>query len=158
MPGKIVALSELLIILADRRRAGEKVVFTNGCFDIIHVGHIRCLRQARALGDILVVGVNSDSSVRALKGPPRPLMAEGERLEVVAALEFVDYVVLFDEPTPLSLITEVKPDILVKGGDYLPHEVVGREEVEAAGGRIEIVPYVEGASTSRLIERLRSRL
>ena len=140
-----------------RRAAGQKVVFTNGCFDILHVGHARLLRQAAALGDVLVVGLNSDASVRRLKGPTRPLNAEDARAELLAALECVDIVAVFDEDTPLAMIEAIRPDVLVKGGDYRPEEVVGRDEVEAAGGKLVLIPLVEGHSTTGLVRRVAER-
>ncbi len=134
------------------------LVFTNGCFDLLHAGHVRVLEAARALGDALVVGVNTDASVRRLgKGPDRPLVDERHRALVVASLEAVDAVVLFHEDTPLRLIEALVPDVLVKGGDYRPEEVVGREVVERAGGRVEIVPLLEGYSTTELVERIRRK-
>ncbi|MDT4951996.1 MAG: D-beta-D-heptose 7-phosphate kinase / D-beta-D-heptose 1-phosphate adenosyltransferase [Acidobacteriota bacterium] len=136
------------------RGLGKRLVFTNGCFDILHVGHVRYLQRARSLGDALVVAINSDRSVRELKGALRPIMKEQERAEMLAALGAVDYVVVFDDISPRSLIAEVLPDILVKGGDYQPDEIHGREEVEAAGGRVMALPFVEGASTSSIIERI----
>ena len=149
--------------VVDRSHAAERwgrprsgtLVFTNGCFDLLHRGHVTCLDRARRLGDALVVGLNGDASVRALKGPGRPLVPEDDRAAVLAALECVDGVVLFDEETPRSLIAELLPDVLVKGGDYRPDEVVGREEVMAAGGRVEVISRVEGWSTSDLVERIR---
>ncbi len=144
--------------LMDARRAwkasGERVVFTNGCFDLLHVGHVRYLNAAKALGDRLVVGLNSDASVRRLKGPDRPVTPEDERAEVLAALASVDAVTLFEEDTPLELITSVTPDILVKGGDWALDAVVGREHVLAAGGRVLTLPVVPGRSTSALIAAL----
>lgn len=140
-----------------RRDAGRKVVFTNGCFDLLHPGHVRLLRQAAALGDYLIVGLNSDESVRRLKGPSRPLNAEHARAEVLSALEAVDAVVVFDEDTPLELITALSPDVLVKGGDYTPDQVVGRDEVEAAGGRLVLIPLAEGHSTTGLMKRATDR-
>jgi D-beta-D-heptose 7-phosphate kinase/D-beta-D-heptose 1-phosphate adenosyltransferase len=140
-----------------RRQAGQTVVFTNGCFDLLHLGHVRLLRQAAALGDYLVVGLNSDASVRRLKGPTRPLNPEDARAEVLAALECVDAVTVFDEDTPLALIASILPDVLVKGGDYRPEQVVGRAEVEAAGGRLVLIPLIEGHSTSRLVGRAADR-
>jgi D-beta-D-heptose 7-phosphate kinase / D-beta-D-heptose 1-phosphate adenosyltransferase len=140
-----------------RRQAGQTVVFTNGCFDLLHLGHVRLLRQAAALGDYLVVGLNSDASVRRLKGPTRPLNPEDARAEVLAALECVEAVTVFDEDTPLALIASILPDVLVKGGDYRPEQVVGRAEVEAAGGRLVLIPLVEGHSTTRLVGRAADR-
>jgi rfaE bifunctional protein nucleotidyltransferase chain/domain len=137
--------------------AGQKVVFTNGCFDLLHPGHIHYLDEARSLGDALVVGVNTDASVKRLgKGPGRPLTPEADRARVLAALACVDRVVLFAEDTPLNLITRLAPDILVKGGDYQLHEIVGRDVVLARGGRVVALPFVPGYSTTGLIDRIRS--
>jgi D-beta-D-heptose 7-phosphate kinase/D-beta-D-heptose 1-phosphate adenosyltransferase len=130
-------------------------VFTNGCFDLLHVGHARYLRQARSLGDALIVAVNSDRAVRELKGEGRPVMPEGERAELLAALEAVSYVTVFDELSPRPLIAKLLPDVLVKGGDYALSEIHGREEVEAAGGRVLALPFVEGASTTDIIGRIK---
>jgi D-beta-D-heptose 7-phosphate kinase/D-beta-D-heptose 1-phosphate adenosyltransferase len=137
------------------RSAGKRIVFTNGCFDLLHAGHVRYLEQARSLGDLLVVGINSDASVRALKGPTRPILNEDERAEVLSALEAVDYVTVFDEETPRELIALLLPDVLVKGGDWEVDQIVGREEVEAAGGRVLSLPYHEGSSTSSIIDRIK---
>lgn len=137
------------------REEGRRLVFTNGCFDILHVGHVRYLARARALGDALLVAINSDRSVRELKGAGRPIMRESERAEMLAALTAVDYVMIFEDLSPRSLIAEILPDVLVKGGDYHLDEIHGREEVEAAGGRVLSLPFVEGASTSSIIERVR---
>ena len=137
------------------RREGKRVVFTNGCFDLLHPGHVRYLAEARALGDALIVALNSDRSVRLLKGEGRPILKAEERAEVVAALQSVDFVVVFDEDTPLDLIARLLPDVLVKGGDWPVDQIVGREEVETAGGKAVSLPYVEGSSTSEIIDRLR---
>ena len=145
-------------MLAERARlraGGTRLVFTNGVFDLLHVGHVRYLAQARALGDALVVAINSDRSVRELKGPDRPIFEQAERAEILAALRQVDYVVVFDDVSPRNLITQLLPDVLVKGGDYQLGQIHGREEVEAAGGKVISLPFVDGASTSRLIERMR---
>ncbi|MGH7570428.1 MAG: D-glycero-beta-D-manno-heptose 1-phosphate adenylyltransferase [Gemmatimonadota bacterium] len=139
---------------AEHRRRGETVVFTNGCFDLLHAGHIRYLKSSRALGDCLVVGVNSDASVRRLKGANRPILDQKERAEILSALSFVDYVVIFDEDTPLGLIETIQPDILTKGADYEPHEVVGADIVRARGGRVELIELVEGKSTTGIIGRI----
>ncbi|MGB8507344.1 MAG: D-glycero-beta-D-manno-heptose 1-phosphate adenylyltransferase [Pyrinomonadaceae bacterium] len=156
MSGKIITDGgELLRVRAGLRAAGRRLVFTNGCFDILHVGHVRYLQSARALGDALLVAINSDCSVRALKGAGRPVMNESERAEMLAALASVDFVTVFEEDSPRRLIAEVLPDILVKGGDYRLDEIHGREEVEAAGGRVLALPFVEGASTTSIIERLK---
>jgi rfaE bifunctional protein nucleotidyltransferase chain/domain len=157
MSGKIVSRDELLRERARLRAAGLRLVFTNGCFDILHVGHVRYLRSARSLGDALVVAINSDRSVRELKGESRPIMNEGERAEILAALSVVDYVTVFDEQSPRSLIGQLLPDVLVKGGDYHLSEIHGREEVEAAGGRVLSLPFIEGASTSSIIEKIRRK-
>ncbi len=140
---------------ASLRAAGRRLVFTNGCFDILHVGHARYLAAARRLGDALLVAANSDASVRALKGEGRPVMNEAERAEMLAALSSVDFVTVFDEDSPRGLISELLPDVLVKGGDYALDEIHGREEVEAAGGRVLSLPFVEGASTTEIIERIK---
>jgi D-beta-D-heptose 7-phosphate kinase/D-beta-D-heptose 1-phosphate adenosyltransferase len=137
------------------RSAGVRLVFTNGVFDLLHVGHVRYLAHARALGDALLVAINSDRSVRELKGSDRPIFNQAERAEILAALRYVDYVTIFDDVSPRSLIAKLLPDVLVKGGDYQLHEIHGREEVEAAGGRVVSLPFVEGASTTTLIERMK---
>ncbi len=154
MKDKIRTLPRLLPVLEKLRRSGKKVVFTNGCFDLIHAGHVRYLRRARAAGDLLVVGLNSDRSVKGLKGEGRPLVPEAERAELLAALEMVDYVVIFDQPTPRDLIVALRPEVLVKGGDWKRDQIAGADEVEAAGGRVLIVPLVAGRSTSSLIEKI----
>ena len=138
------------------RAAGESVVFTNGVFDLLHRGHVEYLEEARALGDRLVVGVNADASVRRLKGPERPLVPEAERAELLEALACVDLAVIFSEDTPERLIREVGPQVLVKGGDWTPDRIVGREFVESRGGRVLSIPLREGYSTSRLVERIRA--
>src|SRR5258706_15693023 len=157
MPGKNLSKDELLTERARLRDAGQKLVFTNGVFDIVHVGHVRYLAQARALGDELVVAINSDASVRALKGAGRPLINEHERAEILAALRAVSYVSIFDDASPRSLIADLLPDVLVKGGDYRLDEIHGREEVEAAGGRVVSLPFVEGVSSSDIIERMKTK-
>lgn len=136
------------------KREGKKVVFTNGCFDILHVGHVRYLKEAGRLGDVLVLALNSDSSVRSIKGEKRPLNPEKERAEVAAALGCVDFVTLFSEETPLRLIEFLKPHILVKGGDWAEESVVGRESAKRWGGRVVIIPQVEGASTTHVVEKI----
>src|SRR5947209_20169182 len=152
---KILAPERVAGVRARLRAEGRRLVFTNGCFDILHVGHVRYLQRARALGDALLVAVNSDRSVRALKGAGRPVMNEAERAELLAALASVDFVTVFDEESPRSLIAEVLPDVLVKGGDYALEEIHGREEGEAAGGRVVSLPFVKGASSSGIIERMK---
>lgn len=150
---KVVSRPELVSRVALWKANGERVVFTNGCFDLLHIGHITVLEQARRFGDRLIVAINSDASVSALKGPSRPIVGERERGRVLAALAAVDAVVVFDEPTPLDVIVAVRPDVIVKGGDYGVETVVGAREVVSWGGQVKIVPLVEGFSTTRLIER-----
>lgn len=133
----------------------KKIVFTNGCFDILHIGHIRYLKEAKAKGDILVLGLNSDASVRRLKGPSRPVNNEKDRMDMLAEMEFIDYVVLFEEDTPYNLITKVKPDILVKGGDYQADNIVGADFVRSSGGTVEVIPFVEGKSTTNIINAMK---
>ena len=145
-------------MLGERQRlrsAGARLVFTNGVFDLLHVGHVRYLAQARALGDALIVAINSDRTVRELKGPNRPIFDQNERAEIIAAVRYVDYVTVFDDVSPRSLIAQLLPDVLVKGGDYDLDQIHGREEVEAAGGKVISLPFVEGASTTTLIERMK---
>lgn len=153
---KIIPLPELLDRIEDIRKDGLKIVFTNGCFDLLHVGHISYLNEARRLGDVLIVGLNTDRSIRALKGPSRPIIPEEERSHVLAALESVNYVVLFDEDTPVNLIEKIRPDILVKGADYTREEVVGYDIVESYGGQVKLIELTGGASTSAIIERIRN--
>ena len=149
---KLLPLDRAVEAVAELKRQGKRVVFTNGCFDLLHPGHTRYLAEARKLGDALLVAVNSDRSVRALKGPGRPVLPERERAEILAALASVDYVTIFDDLTPRSVIARLLPQVLVKGADWGPGEIVGREEVEAAGGRVVSIPVVPGFSTSALIE------
>jgi D-beta-D-heptose 7-phosphate kinase/D-beta-D-heptose 1-phosphate adenosyltransferase len=139
------------------RVAGKTLVFTNGVFDLLHVGHVRYLAAARALGDALVVAINSDRTVRELKGAGRPLINELERAEVLAALRLVTYVTIFDDVSPRSLIARLLPDVLVKGGDYTLDEIHGRSEVEAAGGKVVSLPFVEGVSTTAIVEKMKRR-
>jgi D-beta-D-heptose 7-phosphate kinase/D-beta-D-heptose 1-phosphate adenosyltransferase len=154
-----LTVSVFLVPILDRARAQKKrIVFTNGCFDLMHVGHTRYLQAARQLGDLLVVGVNSDASVRSLnKSPDRPIVGEAQRAEVLAALGCVDYVVIFTEPDPLNLITTLQPDVLVKGGDWAIDRIVGRDVVEQRGGTVKTIPLVPGMSTTGLIQRIRSQ-
>jgi len=157
MPTKVLFRDQLLSILDGERAQGKRIVFTNGCFDLMHVGHTRYLQAAKALGDVLVVGVNSDASIRTLdKAPDRPIVPEAQRAEVLAALGCVDFVVIFDESDPLQLITAVEPDVLVKGGDWTMDRIVGREIVEASGGVVKTIPLVPGLSTTGLLQRIRS--
>ena len=137
------------------RRQGRKIVFTNGCFDLIHVGHVRYLTDAKALGDFLIVGLNSDRSVKEIKGPQRPVTPQDERAEVMAALAMVDMVVIFDQPDPLEIITKLLPDVLVKGGDWPLDQVIGRDVVEQHGGQTLTIPVTENASTTKIIELIR---
>ncbi|MEO0814432.1 MAG: D-glycero-beta-D-manno-heptose 1-phosphate adenylyltransferase, partial [Myxococcota bacterium] len=158
-PGRTVGattLQQLVEEIGWWRLQGKSVVFTNGCFDVLHMGHLQLLRAASALGDVLVVGLNDDDSVRRLKGEERPVVPGSERAELLASLDCVDAVVMFAEDTPAELVRAVQPDVLVKGGDYRPEDVVGRDTVEARGGRVEIVPLVPGRSTSKIVEKLRS--
>ena len=155
---KILTLDRAYEVVSDLKRRGKRVVFTNGCFDLLHPGHTRYLAEARKLGDALIVAVNSDRSVRALKGTERAIQPEAERAEILAALKVVDYVTIFDELTPQVVIARLLPQVLVKGGDWKLDAVVGRAEVEAAGGQVVLIPVVEGYSTSSIIqEALKSR-
>lgn len=151
---KLKRINKLTEITERLKKESKKVVFTNGCFDILHLGHIRYLKEAKKIGDVLIVGLNSDKSVRSLKGPHRPLIKEKDRAEILSALEIVDYVVIFDELTPKNLIDRILPDVLVKGGDWEREEVVGRDTVEAQGGEVIIIPEVKGYSTSTLISKI----
>ncbi len=155
--GRIKTLAEMLQERAELRARGMKLVFTNGCFDLLHVGHVRYLNQARALGDALVVAVNSDRSVRENKGQGRPLVPEAERAEVLSALACVDYVTIFDEATPQAVIDAIVPDVLVKGADWGLSEIVGRETVEKAGGLVCNITLVPGRSTSSIVSRVLER-
>ena len=157
MKEKIFSLEQMLAERDRLRTAGKRLVFTNGVFDLLHVGHVRYLAQARALGDALVVAINSDRSVRALKGPERPVFDQDERAEILAALRDVDYVVVFDDISPRAVIKRLLPDVLVKGGDYQLDEIHGREEVEAAGGKVISLPFVEGASTTSVLEKMKRK-
>ncbi len=154
--GRIVSQEELISLIGRASRGARKVVFTNGCFDLLHPGHIRSLEAARSLGDVLVVGLNRDASIRQMKGDARPVIAESERAELLAALEAVDFVVLFGEATPREIISLLLPDVLVKGADWGPGEIVGREEVESAGGRVISVPLEPGYSTTSILQKIRN--
>jgi rfaE bifunctional protein nucleotidyltransferase chain/domain len=151
---KITPRNELKATVDRLKREGKKVVFTNGCFDILHAGHTRYLREAKKLGDALILALNSDSSVRSIKGPMRPIVPEAERAEVVASLDSVDYVTVFDEMTPLELIEFLQPDVIVKGGDWAEKDIVGAETVRKWGGRVAIMPEIEGASTTNIIDKV----
>ena len=151
---KLLDIEELLKVASDLKTQGKKLVFTNGCFDLLHPGHVRYLEKARQVGDVLIVGINSDRSVRELKGSSRPIFPEDERAEILAAFAVVDFVIIFDEPTPRELIARLQPQVLVKGGDWGSAQIVGREEVEAAGGKVISLKHHPGHSTSRLIETI----
>ena len=151
---KIRSLGELALVRRKLRREGKTVVFTNGCFDLLHGGHIRLFREAKRRGDVLVVALNTDASVRRLKGPSRPIFPLKERLEVLSAVADIDYLTWFAENTPRKIIAALLPDVLIKGGDWTPDEVVGRAEIEAAGGRVVIVPYFKGHSSTSIIDRI----
>lgn len=152
-PEKLVTVEEATRIADEYRRSGRKIVFTNGCFDLLHAGHVKLLQQARDLGNVLFLGLNSDASIKRLKGPERPVQNEGDRAAITAGLGCVNYIVLFQEDTPLDLIAAIKPDLIVKGGDYNPEDVVGAEIVQKSGGKVIIVPLLEGRSTTRIIEK-----
>ena len=156
LPKKIRTAASLRPVLAKYKKAGKKVVFTNGCFDVLHLGHARYLQKARSLGDALVVGMNTDASVRKLKGPERPVNREKDRAEVLAALACVDFVVFFSEPTPKKLIEAVRPDFLVKGGDWKIRDIAGAPFVTSYGGRVKTIPFVKGFSTTGLLKKIAS--
>lgn len=147
---------ESLLDQINKDRIGKKLVFTNGCFDILHIGHIRYLKEAKACGDLLVVALNTDRSVKALKGPERPLQSEDDRAEILSALKSVDYTLLFDEPTPLNVIKALSPDVLVKGGDWTPDQIVGSDVVLAGGGEVRSLQFVEGRSTTSVVEKIKA--
>jgi len=155
--GKIFQRDQLLGLLADQRKANRRIVFTNGCFDLMHAGHVSYLQAARAQGDLLVIGLNSDRSVRAIKGASRPIVAQKMRATVLEALACVDYITFFDDPDPLQLILAVRPDVLVKGADWEEERIVGAREVKAGGGDVVRVPLVPGISTSEIIRRILKR-
>lgn len=149
----VATLKNIKGIINSLKEQGKKIVFTNGCFDLLHVGHVRYLKEAKSLGDILVVGVNSDSSVKVLKGPTRPIQNENDRAEILSELKSVDYAVIFDEETPLNLIKEVSPHILVKGGDWKIESIVGADHVLSHGGQVLSLQFVDGRSTTKIIEK-----
>ncbi|MDD3626619.1 MAG: D-glycero-beta-D-manno-heptose 1-phosphate adenylyltransferase [bacterium] len=153
---KLFSLNKLLPIIEREKKRKKKIVFTNGCFDLLHIGHIRYLKKAKTLGDILILGLNTDSSVQKLKGNSRPILPEKERAEILDALEMIDYIVFFKEETPFNLISKIKPDILVKGADYKGKEVVGRDVVEENGGKVVLIQFEKGKSTSQLINKIRN--
>jgi rfaE bifunctional protein nucleotidyltransferase chain/domain len=152
----VLTLEELILQFGPGKRNGRRVVFTNGCYDLLHPGHIKLLEAARSMGDALVVGLNSDDSVRTLKGPSRPVIPQQERAEILANLECVDAVVVFDELTPQKTVAALLPDILIKGGDWPGNQIVGREEVEAAGGKVVLIDVVEGHSTTEILRKIRA--
>jgi len=156
VPDKLKSVAEIISIAAEARKKALKVVFTNGCFDLLHRGHVHILRQAKAAGDLLIVALNSDRSVTMIKGARRPVMPETDRVELIAAMEMVDYVVVFDEADPYKLIDAIRPNVLAKGGDWKLEEVVGADIVERDGGQIAVIPYLKGFSTSEIIERIRN--
>lgn len=152
-----INLQELVLIVDKLKRDGKRIVFTNGCFDIIHIGHVRYLKSAKGYGNILIVGLNSDESVRKIKGDKRPIVPQEERAEVLSSIRFVDYVIIFNEPDPYNTIAAIKPDILVKGGDWAIDKIVGRDIVESYSGKVCIIPFIEGASSSKIIEEILTR-
>lgn len=156
MSDKLRSLDELISITAQARQKGKAVVFTNGCFDLLHRGHVHLLRQAKAAGDLLIVALNSDRSIKTIKGPARPILPEADRAELIGAMEMVDYIVIFDEPDPYKLIAAIQPTVLVKGGDWSETEIIGADLVARWGGRVAVVPYLKGFSTSEMIERIRN--
>jgi D-beta-D-heptose 7-phosphate kinase/D-beta-D-heptose 1-phosphate adenosyltransferase len=153
---KILVRKDLKAKIDAAKKAGNIIIFTNGCFDIIHAGHTHYLAKAKSLGDLLVVAVNSDASVRRIKGEKRPLVPEDERAEVIAALGCVDFVVIFDEPDPQALVDLLRPDVLVKGGDWREEDVIGRESVASWGGKVVIIPHKKGLSTTNIVERIKA--
>ena len=152
---KVKNFTQIAEIVNELKRKGKKVVFTNGCFDILHSGHIKLLKKAKKLGDILILGINKDKSIKKLKGKGRPIMNEKQRIEIISAIEFVDYVVPFGQPTPEKLIKRIKPDIIVKGGDYKKNEVIGKDIVEKYGGKVYIFPLVKNISTTKIIKKIK---
>lgn len=155
--GKIVSQNVLKRVLRKLKAGRKRIVFTNGCFDLIHVGHVRYLKRAKQMGNVLILGLNSDKSVRKLKGPSRPIISQGDRAEILSALEPVDYVVIFDELTPLELIRRIRPDVLVKGSDYKTSQIVGGDFVQSQGGRIKTVPFVKNKSTKNIMQTVINR-
>jgi len=157
MVNKIKKEKDLLAIIRQLKQEGKKIVMTNGCFDLIHIGHVRYLQEAKHQGDVLVIALNTDQSTRPLKGPQRPIVPEDERAEILSALACVDYVILFDEPTPLRLIKQILPHVLVKGGDWETHRIVGAQAVENSGGKVVSIPMTPDRSTSNLIQKILQR-
>jgi rfaE bifunctional protein nucleotidyltransferase chain/domain len=154
VPGKLKNLDEIAQLAAEAHHSRKRIVFTNGCFDLLHRGHVHLLRQAKAHGDLLIVGVNSDRSVKTIKGPTRPILSENDRVELIAAMEMVDYVVLFDEPDPYHLIAAIRPNVLAKGGDWGTDRIIGSDIVKRDGGQVALIPYLMGFSTTEIIERI----
>ncbi len=150
----LISRETLTTVCKELKQSGKKVVFTNGCFDILHIGHVTYLEKAARLGDVLVLGLNSDASVSALKGPSRPVNKEADRAGVLSALKFVDYVTVFDEDTPFELVSAIIPDVIVKGGDYTPETIVGADIVTQNGGEVAVIPLVEGKSTTNIIKKI----
>lgn len=150
---KVLSTESLEQIIAEFKKSGKKIVFTNGCFDLLHIGHVRYLEQAKSLGDVLIVGINTDASVQVLKGPTRPIQNENDRAEILASLKSVDHTVLFGEQTPINLIKSVKPDVLVKGGDWKKEQIVGWDFVESYGGSVQSLQFVDGKSTTNIIAK-----
>lgn len=153
----VVELPELVSIVDKLKQEGKRIVFTNGCFDIIHLGHVTYLKKAREYGDILIVGLNSDKSVKGIKGDKRPVVPQGERAEVLSSIKYVDFVVIFNEPDPYKTIAAIKPDVLVKGGDWDIENIIGRDIVESTGGIVCTIPYIEGSSSTNIIEEILKR-
>lgn len=153
----VVALPALVCIVDKLKQEGKRIVFTNGCFDIIHLGHVTYLKKAREYGDILIVGLNSDESVKGIKGDKRPVVPQGERAEVLSSIRYVDFVVIFNEPDPYKTIEAIKPDVLVKGGDWAIENIIGRDIVESGGGTVCNIPYIEGSSSTNIIEEILKR-
>jgi rfaE bifunctional protein nucleotidyltransferase chain/domain len=153
---KLKSLEEIKAIVVAARNDGKRVAFTNGCFDVLHRGHVHVLRQARACADLLIVGINGDQSVKQIKGPTRPALPESDRCELLGAMEMVDFLVLFNESDPGNLIADIRPDVLVKGGDWNSDKIIGADVVEAAGGKVVVVPYIKGFSTTEIIERIKN--
>jgi len=153
---KLKSLNEVAEIARQARKNGKSVVFTNGCFDLLHRGHVHVLREARANGDLLIVGINSDHSVKSIKGASRPILPQTDRVELIAAMEMVDYVVLFDESDPYQIIAAIKPTVLAKGGDWSAEKIIGADIVAQNGGRVAVISYLPGFSTTEIIERIRN--
>lgn len=154
MKDKIKNLGELVEIVGVLKKEGKKIVFTNGCFDLLHIGHVRCFQDSKKLGDVLIVAINSDRSVRSIKSPTRPIIPQDERAEIMSALKSVDYVIIFDQHDPLQIITSIRPDILVKGGDWDLDTIVGRDVVESYGGKVFALPLVPCVSTTQIINKI----